>query len=624
MDQLLSSNSSDILNDNIAIDIYNIVVKWLSNDDSRMPIAYGIIETIYNRTNNYQLRILCWEARAIYHLHKKDFDKCFEYLLEGFILYPIENIQLMMLKIIPNVKNVNILEKLLIQLNNFKIKNITVKHKDALLFLIVDACVHKIKDDKLYNHALNMIENPSIALFYKGACNLYYCLTEADVKYKYDTHMETIKMLLSDEKHIQNIANFLSDYPDTYLVKVGYDLSYTKYDTKPIQELLGKFYCNIFPYLPYTSPHLQFHKNKNTKRRIGFISANLYGHTISKMFGGVIKYIDRERFEPYLYTIMNSSHLAGYASKYTELPMKDTMKASIELWREIITNDRLDILIYPDIGMIPMTYYLSFSRLAPVQAMWWGHVDSAATSIDYFISSAYFEDKQDQYVEKLIKHPGLSVIYEKPFYSPDPLITRASLGLPNTGIIYMCVQSSYKWTPSFNEIICGILRADPSGIIVAINYYNSEYSKKQIITSIDKVLGYHGTSRIIFVPHQNDINSFLSLCQYATIMLDTVPFSGSTSHLECFSIGKMAITMCGNSLSSSLCTGVYRTLGLDSWTPSPISYSIQEYIAKAIYYAHDHKVREQFEKQLIEKMNEFYMSQKEIDGWNEILDRLIT
>ena len=35
--------------------------------------------------------------------------------------------------------------------------------------------------------------------------------------------------------------------------------------------------------------------------------------------------------------------------------------------REYIANLRLDVLIYPEIGMDANTYFLSFSRLAPVR-----------------------------------------------------------------------------------------------------------------------------------------------------------------------------------------------------------------------------------------------------------------
>ena len=39
----------------------------------------------------------------------------------------------------------------------------------------------------------------------------------------------------------------------------------------------------------------------------------------------------------------------------------------LALAREQIARESLDILFIPEIGMDPLTYYLSFSRLAPIQ-----------------------------------------------------------------------------------------------------------------------------------------------------------------------------------------------------------------------------------------------------------------
>ena len=53
-----------------------------------------------------------------------------------------------------------------------------------------------------------------------------------------------------------------------------------------------------------------------------------------------------------------------------------------------IRSANLDILIYPEIGLDPVTYFLAFSRLAKVQMAWLGHPDTTGIStIDYFITS---------------------------------------------------------------------------------------------------------------------------------------------------------------------------------------------------------------------------------------------
>ena len=54
--------------------------------------------------------------------------------------------------------------------------------------------------------------------------------------------------------------------------------------------------------------------------------------------------------------------------------------------RSVIARQQLDVLIYPDIGMDFVTYMLAFSRLASVQAVWWGHpITTGSLQIDYFL-----------------------------------------------------------------------------------------------------------------------------------------------------------------------------------------------------------------------------------------------
>ena len=54
--------------------------------------------------------------------------------------------------------------------------------------------------------------------------------------------------------------------------------------------------------------------------------------------------------------------------------------------------ENLDIIFYPEIGMSKTIYFLSFSRLATVQIVSWGHPETTGIdTIDYFFSSILLE-----------------------------------------------------------------------------------------------------------------------------------------------------------------------------------------------------------------------------------------
>ena len=52
----------------------------------------------------------------------------------------------------------------------------------------------------------------------------------------------------------------------------------------------------------------------------------------------------------------------------------------IQEQQQQIAKEDLDIIFYPDIGMSSTTYFLAFSRLAPVQIVSWGHPETTGVS----------------------------------------------------------------------------------------------------------------------------------------------------------------------------------------------------------------------------------------------------
>ena len=102
----------------------------------------------------------------------------------------------------------------------------------------------------------------------------------------------------------------------------------------------------------------------------------------------------------------------------------------------------LDILIYADIGMDPFSYYLSFSRLAPIQCVFWGHpVTSGVDTLDFYISSDIAEPcaAQEHYTERLVRLGGVQTCYHRPKLASS--FSRQKVGLPKIKL-YICVLKS--------------------------------------------------------------------------------------------------------------------------------------------------------------------------------------
>ena len=54
--------------------------------------------------------------------------------------------------------------------------------------------------------------------------------------------------------------------------------------------------------------------------------------------------------------------------------------------QQVIAGLKLHVLLYADICMEPFTYFLAYSRLAPVQAVTHGHPSTTGLpELDYFV-----------------------------------------------------------------------------------------------------------------------------------------------------------------------------------------------------------------------------------------------
>ena len=107
---------------------------------------------------------------------------------------------------------------------------------------------------------------------------------------------------------------------------------------------------------------------------------------------------------------------------------------------------QLHFLLYPDIGMESFTYFMAFSRLAPVQAVTHGHpCTTGIPNLDYFVTFVCFhrwtgfmlilgcrfkdyepEENQKFYTEKLVRLDGHSSPYLVP-EAPVWVLTFANL-----------------------------------------------------------------------------------------------------------------------------------------------------------------------------------------------------
>ncbi len=367
-------------------------------------------------------------------------------------------------------------------------------------------------------------------------------------------------------------------------------------DDREIQELLAQAYLAACPSLNFIAPHCAGYRAPKDRRiRIGFASAHLGSHTIGKLNRRLIEHLNRERFEVFVFHLgpdprdkdTDLADLAGIADHFEVLP------GSLAEAQQTIAAMELDILYSPDIGMEPMSYFLGFARLAPIQCVIWGHpVTTGLPEIDYFISSTLLEpdDPESHYSEELILFPDIGMSYTLPDITPA-MTTRAEFGLAEEASLYMCPQSLFKLHPTFDHILKQILTADAEALIVLIDGQQESWSRL-LRTRFNKSLGTLA-ERVVFLPRMSGAR-YLSLMEHADIILDSTVFCGGNSSLEAFAVGKAVITQLSPFMRGRVTAGFYHQMGITDC----LAETDEDYTKLAVELANDPEKRGDIETRI--------------------------
>ena len=395
------------------------------------------------------------------------------------------------------------------------------------------------------------------------------------------------------------------------LIEIGstsFHLAYHHLDDRPLQEIIANFYLGVCPSLLFEAPHCSGVKNEQHQRiRIGFLSSYFHSHTIGKLSCGFIEKLSRDRFEIIVFQPDGridemSERINSAADKVVPL------MRHIEVDQKSVAAEELDILFYPDIGMDPYTYFMAFARLAPVQAMTWGHPDtSGLPHMDYFVTSNFLEppDTASHYTEKRICLPALPTFYYRPEL-PETHYRRTDYGLIHEKHLYLCPQSLFKLHPDFDNVLGEILRRDPDGLLVLIEDDQGGNWNKLLLARFEKTF-HASTERVVFLPRM-DRQKYMGLLKIADAVLDPPTFSGGNSSLEAFAMSVPIVTWPGNFMRSRVTAGCYRQMGLGAL----IVGDEDGYVSLALKLAHDRDFRKRMQTEIAENAHKLFESQTAI------------
>jgi len=338
-------------------------------------------------------------------------------------------------------------------------------------------------------------------------------------------------------------------------------------------------------------------RNRNPARkiRVGYLSNHFNNHSVARALLGWFEHHDRERFEIYCY------HIGKKVDAFT-----DKFKANSDVFRHInedfntifeqLAADRLDILVFADLGMCPRTSQIAALRFAPVQCTCWGHpISSGLPTIDYYLSSELMEPEdhqiaQSHYTEQLIRLPKLGVSFPKPSL-PNDGRTRADFQMPEQSVIYLCCQSLFKYLPQHDYIFASIAQQVPQAHFVFVARPRRNYLIEQFQLRLQRAFAdfsLDSQSYCTILPHM-EMDDYLSFSQVTDIFLDTIGFSGGCTSFDAIACNLPIVTMPGEFMRGRHAYAILQASGVTD----TIAYNEAEYIKIAVKLGLDREWRQQ-------------------------------
>ncbi len=346
------------------------------------------------------------------------------------------------------------------------------------------------------------------------------------------------------------------------------------------------------------------------KLRLGVVSAHVREHSVwIAVTKGWVKNLDRASFDLHIF------HLSSTVDPETEAATAlvvhfDNRSKDVAGWAKAIVAQKLDVILYPEIASDPLTVQLASLRLAPVQAVTWGHPEtSGLPTVDLFLSASAFEPPcapENSYSERLVVLPNLSVCVE-PLALPDVDPDLGRCTFPPTSLCYYVPVSPLNMRLNTTMFGFRLPRGCRSARCSASERWGGSFFFRSHDNISDRMLekrlrAAFARQAVDFDAHVSiipflDHARFFGLMRRSALMLDTPGFSGFNTALQAVECDLPVLAFEGDFLRARLASGIMREIQM----PELVATSAEDFVQKAIRLARHRTVLGKLRAKIIER-----------------------
>lgn len=346
-----------------------------------------------------------------------------------------------------------------------------------------------------------------------------------------------------------------------------------------------------------------FSKKEKKKIKVGFLSGDFKEHPVSYCLSSFFKELnERDEVETYAYS--NTSTHDKITSK---------LKSSFFLWKDVcnisdiqlinfIREDNLDFLIdlsgFTNDSRLPIFNY----RCAKYQLSWIGYLSSTSMdNMDYIILDSNISPvgEKNIFKEKIARLSNIWTPFSEINYDieiKEPPVKK------NGYITFGCFNQLSKINNNVIEVWSEILNKVPNSKLLLKSF---QFFDLKVQNRLKELFYKHSVfdNQLVLGPYEKTREALLSCYNNIDIALDTFPYNGMTTNLECSWMCVPILTKFGKNFVSRTGASINTHLNLKDW----ICYSDSDYINKAIKFSKDIDKLQQIKYYLKENRKLFTM-----------------
>lgn len=321
--------------------------------------------------------------------------------------------------------------------------------------------------------------------------------------------------------------------------------------------------------------------------KIGYVSADLKNHVVSKFMIDLLRNHDKTKFEIYIYAISKVNDDIANVHKTIVKEYIGIEHLSTEDAAKKIYEDKIDILFDLNGHTNGARMGIFAQKPAPIQISYLGYPNTSGLhEIDFRITDKIADNVESKqlYTEKLIYMPNCFLLYNPLIYNPilgfgviEPQKNESLDRVPVIGMLNRPAKNSKEY---YNAVIKILKNAPNSKVLIKFkSSCNVEDERVKLAKKLSVSKG-----RVLVYEYQKENDSYYDIFNKIDILLDTFCYSGTTSTCDCLYMSVPLITLYNKdlhvqSVSSSILSSIGHT--------ELIANTEQEYVDKTVELLND-------------------------------------